>query len=267
VATARSDELRALAQQVADALPPEAVEIVLTGSVSRGVADEVSDVEMLVVTEELPSLEAASVASRAAGLTKLGSWGPQDTPSRRVSGYVDGVPFELVWWTRAHTGEHLDSAGDALLHGVPLRTSGLLAGWQERLRDFSDELAAERIEDAALTWGGFAPEAMLTVTRQGERLPLAGRLVDDATRIVRIVFALNRRPVPTTKRLALRLEPLTVKPARVAERIEAALADPEPRRALRTMAELQAETLALAPPGPNVDRARAWVADVLEVLA
>ena len=51
--TARSDELRALAQRVADALPAEiAEEIVLTGSVSRGVADDISDIEMLVVTRE-----------------------------------------------------------------------------------------------------------------------------------------------------------------------------------------------------------------------
>ncbi len=49
MATARSEELRALAQRVADAFPPDAIEVVLTGSVSRGVANEVSDVEMLVV--------------------------------------------------------------------------------------------------------------------------------------------------------------------------------------------------------------------------
>jgi predicted nucleotidyltransferase len=58
--TARTEELRALAQRVADALPPEVIEVVLTGSVSRGMADEVSDVEMLVVTAEPLSLETAS---------------------------------------------------------------------------------------------------------------------------------------------------------------------------------------------------------------
>jgi hypothetical protein len=39
VPTAKSDELRALAQRVADApLPADAVEVVVTGSVSRGAA-------------------------------------------------------------------------------------------------------------------------------------------------------------------------------------------------------------------------------------
>ena len=43
---------------MADALPAEvAEEIVLTGSVSRGMADEVSDIEMLVVTRDSLELE------------------------------------------------------------------------------------------------------------------------------------------------------------------------------------------------------------------
>ena len=56
--TPRSKELQALAQRVADAVPVEiAEEVVLTGSVSRGVADDVSDIEMLVVTSDPLELE------------------------------------------------------------------------------------------------------------------------------------------------------------------------------------------------------------------
>src|SRR5207248_9230678 len=84
------------------------------------------------------------------------------------------------------------ATADAIAHGVALRTSGLLARWQERLRHYPDELARERIEDAALTWGGFTPAGLLTLLRPGERLALLERMVDDAARVVRIVFALNR---------------------------------------------------------------------------
>ena len=55
--TIRSVELRSIAQDVADALPASVEEVVLTGSVSRGVADDVSDIEMLVVTSDEPDLE------------------------------------------------------------------------------------------------------------------------------------------------------------------------------------------------------------------
>jgi predicted nucleotidyltransferase len=82
----RTEDLRALAQRVADALPPEVVEVVLTGSVSRGVADEVSDVEMLLVPVAHIDLEAAFAMACDAGLEQLDTWGVQATPIKRVSG-------------------------------------------------------------------------------------------------------------------------------------------------------------------------------------
>ena len=231
VATARSVELRSVAQSVADALPVTVEEVVLTGSVSRGVADDVSDIEMLIVTRgELDLADCFSLAA-AAGLTDLGTWGRQGVSTKRVSGYRDGVPLELVWWSRAHAANAVDAifegdpstTADALANGVALRTSGLLAQWQERLREYPDELARARIEDAALTWGGFTPAGLLTIARPGERLALLERMVDDASRVLRIVFALNR-------------------------------------------VWLQAETVALAPDGPNIDRARKWLSDAAEIL-
>jgi hypothetical protein len=275
MATEQSRRLRAVAQRVADALPLEvAEEVVLTGSVSRGVADEVSDIEMLIVTPELLPLDACFARARAAGLTALDSWGPKDTPARRVSGYRDDVPLELIWWSREYAevqirallGGELTSGADALFHGVPLRTVGLLAGWQERLRVYPEELAAARIEEAALTWGGFAPGGLLTIARPGERLALLERMVDDASRVVRIVFALNRVWQPTHKRLAARVEPLAIKPPRLAERIDQALTEPDSRRALLVMTQLQAETVELAPNGPNVERARKWLAEGADTL-
>ena len=272
--TARSEELRALAQRLADAFPPEVIEIVLTGSVSRGVADEVSDVEMLVVTSEPVELEDAYAVAGAAGLEGLDSWGQQGLAAKRVSGYLEGQPFELIFWPRRFAEEELEallggklsSSVDALAHGLPLRTSGLLAEWQARLRDYPGELAAARIEEAALPWGGFTPAGLLTIVRPGERLSLLEWMFDGALRVLRIVYALNRVWEPTTKRLASRVDSLAVKPERLAERITEALTEPDPRRALLTLTELQLDTVQLAPSGPNVDRARTWLADGLALL-
>jgi hypothetical protein len=273
--TARNEELRVLAQRVADALPADIVEeVVLTGSVSRGVADEDSDIEMLVVTREPLDLDQCFALTRAAGLDGLGTWGTQDGPTRRVSGYREGVPLELIWWPRAHAQAQIDalqageapSTADALVHGVPLRTSGLLAEWQARLAEYPPELAAARIEEAALRWGGFAPAGLLTILRPGDRLALTEWMVDAATRVLTIVFALNGVRQPTTKRLAARVAPLAVKPDRLAERIDEALTERDPRRALLVMTELQRDTVSLAPKGPNVDRARVWLAEAVEIL-
>src|SRR3954469_12804234 len=177
-ATEQSVALRSVAQAIADAMPADVEEAVVTGSVSRGVADDVSDIEMLLVTRDEPELDECYALAGAAGLTDLGSWGAQGTPTKRVSGYRDGVPIELIWWSRAHAQKAVDAifegdpsaTADALANGVALRTSGLLARWQERLRHYPDELAAARIEDAALTWGGFAAAGLLTLVRPGERL-------------------------------------------------------------------------------------------------
>ena len=268
MATARSDELRALAQRVADALPPEVVEVVLTGSVSRGLADEFSDIEMLVVTEEQVSLEEAFALASRAGLEQRDSWGDPSTPTRRVFGYLDGEAVETIWWSRDLAKELFARGGsaEALANGVALRTSGLLAGWQERLADYPDALVAERVDKAAERWGGYAPRALLTVIRPDCSLVRMEWLVDSAQRTLAIIYALNRVHEPTAKRLAARAESLAIKPDRLAERIEEALAEPDPRVAVRSMAELQLETVRLAPSGRNVDRARTWLAEGLEAL-
>jgi hypothetical protein len=275
VATARSVELRAIAQAVADALPPLAHEAVLTGSVSRGVADDVSDIEMLIVTADQLSLDHCFALAGACGLTELDTWGEQGVPAKRVSGYREGAAVELIWWSRAHAETWIDgffagessSAADAIANGIALRTSGLLARWQERLRLYPEELAHAQIEAAALTWGGFTPAGLLTLLRPGDRLALVERMVDDAARVVRIVYALNRRWPPTHKRLGDRAAQLERTPDRLAERIEEALTESDPRRAALLMTELQADTVALAPDGPNVVRARTWLGDVRALLA
>jgi predicted nucleotidyltransferase len=272
--TDHTRELLALAERIAGVFPPVVEEVVITGSVSRGVADEVSDIEMLVVTSEPLELDECFEHARAAGLEQLDTWGPQGTETKRVFGYREGVPIELVWWSREFAEASVagilagepSGAGDALVNGVAIRSAGLLERWQERLHDYPDELAGERIEDAALTWGGFAPEGWLTVLRPGDRLALVEILYDDAMRVLTIVYALNRVWPPTTKRLAARLDDLAVKPDRLAERIEEALTEPSPARAAIVMKELQLETAELAPSGPNIDRARRWLKEVIDVL-
>ena len=271
--TAQSVALRAIAQSIADALPP-VDEVVVTGSVSRGSADDVSDIELLIVTPDELELTECFALAAACGLTRIATWGRQDVPTKRVSGYLDGAPIELIWWSRAYAEQAVDAifagevstTADALVHGIALHTSGLLARWQERLRNYPDALAGAQIEDAALTWGGFAAAGLLTIVRPGERLALVERMVDDASRVVRIVFALNRVWPPTLKRLADRTAALPRKPERLSERVDEALTEHDPVTALLTMTELQLETVLLAPDGPNVVRARDWLAEGRELL-
>ena len=264
----RNDELLALAQRLADAFPPVVVEVVLTGSVSRGVADELSDIEMLVLTEEQVSLEEAFALCEAAGLADVETWGDPATATRRVHGYLDGQSIETIWWYPELAEERFDkgNSAEAIANGVALRGGAWLASAQKRLAIYPDELVAARCEAAAERWGGWTPRGILTITRPDTALARMEWLVESAQRTLQIVYAVNRVHQPSAKRLAARVGELRIKPNRLAERIEEALAEPDPRRALLTMTELQLETLAIAPPGPNVDRAGAWLTACAELL-
>src|SRR4051794_34478602 len=112
-ATAQSLVLRAIAQQIADSLPSSVEEVVLTGSVSRGVADDISDIEMLIVSEGERDLGDCFSLAAACAVTDLGTGGRQDVPAKRVSGYRDDVPIELIWWSRSQA----ESAIDAVFTG------------------------------------------------------------------------------------------------------------------------------------------------------
>ena len=270
----KTRELREIAGRIAASLPPVVEEVVLTGSVSRGVADDMSDIEMLLVTTTPLGLAECFDSAREVGLTDLDTWGVQGTEVSRVFGYFQGIPIETIWWPRAFAeatvaaliaGEE-STAAEALTEGVALRTVGLLEDWQTSLNIYPEALAAARIEDAAMAWGGFHPSGFLTLARPGDRLALVEYLYHDAVRVLRIVYALNRVWQPTSKRLADRVAPLAVKPNRLVERIEDALTEADPLRAMLVMTELQAETADLAPSGPNIDRARRWLREIIAVL-
>lgn len=272
--SSRARELGKVAERIAAGLPPVVEEVVLTGSVSRGVADERADIEMLFVTTTHLELGECFACASMVGLVDLDTWGVQGTEVSRVFGYFEGVPIETIWWSRDFADASVDAivagdqlaAADALVNGIALRTDGLLAKWQQRLREYPEALAASTIEEAALTWGGFHPTGFLTLARPGERLALVEYLYDDALRVLRIVYALNRVWPPTSKRLADRIQALPVKPERLAERIEEALTEPNAVRAMLVLTQLQADTVDIAPPGPNIARARVWLREVISVL-
>ena len=166
-----------------------------------------------------------------------------------MHGYLDGQSIETIWWFTALAEERFATtpSAEAIANGVALRGGAWLASAQERLADFPDELVAERCEAAAERWGGWTPRGILTVTREDTALARMEWLVESAQRVLQIVYAVNRVHQPTAKRLAARTDELAIKPDRLAARIEEAIAEPDPRRALLTMTELQLDTLALAP--------------------
>lgn len=219
----RSDDLRAVAERVAAALPA-ASDIVLTGSTARGVADELSDIELLVVAEEV---------QEPLPLAELDTWSPAEGV-HWFGGVFGGEFVELIWWRRAYVdervraiaaGEIVDHArlrtAEALVNGVPLRGEAH-STWVAQLAVYPDGLAEKIVIDAVGTFRD--TEAQVRgVRRPGDALVLAQKVCEYAEDVLRIVYARNRQWEPGWKRLPQRLELLAVKPDRLAERLDAAV--------------------------------------------
>lgn len=266
----RTKELRSVAQRVAEALPPLAGDVVLTGSTSRGVADEMSDVELLAVVDELPPLEDCIGHDEDAGLTEVETWLPPHGQVYWTGGYAGGEYVEVLWWPRAFLEERLRGilaaeivdhervrTAEAIANGIALRGEEL-ERWQARLAAYPEALAAAIVDAAAETWHD-PPRSERAFLRAGDTFVLAKRLVEEAENAIRIVFALNRTWEPGWKRIALVLEHVERKPERLVERLDDALRALD----LRAMQTLVGDTLALAPATPSVLKAREQVAAFL----
>jgi hypothetical protein len=225
---------------------------------------------------ELRALEDCEAFARAAHVQRTDSWSGEDHVV--IAGRAEGRPVELVWFPvpaverlldQAFAGELVDHGrlriAEALEHGIGLRSDGRLAEWQRRLQRYPDMLAAKLIETALSRWVGYPPEAYLNIVRRPDRLPLERNLVEASELILRLLFALNRRWEPSWKRIALLVEPLPLKPERVAERIEEALLEPQPVRALGRLLELAREVVDLVEQ-PDVATARDWLGEAIELL-
>ena len=265
----RTDELRALAQRFVLALPDDFDEALLTGSVSRGDADELSDIEMLLVARDIPPQ-----------LSALGieMWQEDFFEHGTVAWYtalVEGEVLEMAGWTHARVegrlegilgGEIIDHGrfrfAEALVHGIPLRSAGAIGRWQARLAEYPDTLVEAIVHDASEEWLEH-PLGVRAHLRPGGRLALAAMLADDLQNVLRIVFALNRTWEPSWKRLPQLVAPLAIKPERLAERIDEAVAE----TSLRKTRELVLDTLLLAPDLPRVVLARERTARLLRELA
>jgi predicted nucleotidyltransferase len=151
MATARSLELLALARRLADGLPPAIEEVLLTGSASRGVADEDSDFELLLVGETLPPPDEIAAGLDVFDLDEMpggdGWW---------IGGTVEGDPYELIAWTRARI-ETRQLADD--LENVLRIVFALNREWQPGWKRLPESVAplaikperlAERVDKALL---------------------------------------------------------------------------------------------------------------------
>jgi hypothetical protein len=264
--SANPASLLTLARRLARECPDDlGLEIAVTGSVGAGLADEHSDLELLLLVDELPTVERVCGWLRSIGATDILA-GP-DPDGVWAWCRVDGVEVEPFWARVAETeaevnailaGETIEHArlafAHVLSHCVVLRGQ-VLVRLAERCAVYPEALGRRLVEDSLS--GLEIPAAPTASARRGDSIAVHGTVLNGTHKVLRTVFALNRRwEPPRWKWVAEYASELTVAPPRLVARLEATLSERDLVAAIRTLNELIRDTLVLLPPGPEVDAAR-----------
>jgi hypothetical protein len=279
----RFDVAQALARQCPTRLGRE---ILLTGSVSRGIADDDSDIELSFLVDTLPALARRPrwLESKARWLRESGAAGIMLDSRVTAEGSAwatfsyRGIWVEASWQSIPARAKLLQAIRDAKIldhnllriawitqHALPLRTSGLLSTWQSQLVTYPEALQRKLIEAATEEWR--APHVVHGPShwgiRPGDRLSFATTLISDVHRLLRVLFAINQRWEPDWKWLADNVRLLDRKPDRLVDRIEMLVATQDPIRSRVECNRLILDTLNLVPSTCDVEGARRAVATSL----
>ena len=208
--------------------------VLLAGSVSRGVADRFSDVEVGVFWPRQPEA-------------------PWEDFER------DGVPFETVHVEVAKAEadssrvsaslEDLSFAA-ALVDGKALHGAELLSRWRERVLPYADELAADVVRTHGLV--DLVWQLEVNIARDNPLL-LHARLEEACKAILHALLAANRVYWFGFKRLDEVEARLAVAPPRLAERIGGTFRDPA---GILPLAEETYDIVERTVPGVDVARLR-----------
>lgn len=261
-----------LARELADSCPPElAREIALTGSASRGVADEYSDAELNVWADHLPAPERRWAWLEGAGVTHLDAAPYQDS---RDGTWWQTCRFRDVWleigWatiedyeqivTALTRGEYVGhehvSIASFLQRAIVLRTEGVLVRWQRALQLYPDSLVAAIIRNQTEVWSDpHVPGVRRALAARGQRFALAMRLQWDIQNVLRVLFALNRRWDQDWKWTDTRSLDFAVMPDGLSRRIDQIFTLVDLPSCVTAAFQLIEETLLLVPPPHDVSLA------------
>ena len=247
---------RAIAVRAATAYAahPEVAGVLLAGSVARGLADHLSDIELDVYWRRPPSDEERAAAVEGAGWERVYA---EEDEHEWADGYmIDGVKVDTGSFLTSTIDEYLEAAlvhADtepelqvritALLHGQPLHGENLIVGWRDRCATYPTPLASAMVAKGL----DLRPRERLEMLVARDDLLLLHRdLVDNVQGVLDALFGLNRVfvPHPWHKWLAWEATLLAVKPDDLVERIRRLLAAAPPE-AVAELCALVEETFDL----------------------
>lgn len=277
---ARYEPARALAEHCPSELGQA---IAITGSVSRGVADRFSDIELYFWVDEQHELEAYRGWLRGQGAEVADQ--PEEEyihgEALMTKSWYKGVFVEALWqpWgalkrqlepvLTAQTTDHWQlTEAWHVADALTLREDARLSRWQEQLTHYPDALQAKLIEHAVWGWARphWWPASIINIwplVYRHAHLALAESLAWETEQMLRLLFAVNRQWEPDWKWLAPQSRRLALTPERLVERVNSLFVLSAPEERVNACLQLILEALALVPSAYDMTRPITQVREAL----
>ena len=267
-ATAASHVRYHIAQEIVTLCPPMlGQEVAVTGSVSKGWADDSSDIEQIFYVQILPTLQERDTWLHEIGAGEiLHDEAPLEDGSIWSTFRFRDIWVEAGWQTfnqqeelLSHIlmGQILDHhrliLAEVTAHALSLRSEGQLSRWQHQLLHYPAVLAHRLVEEATELWKfPHLLTARWTLIDRNEPWRLAEVLVRELHQLLRVLFAVNHQWEPEWKWIRQTTATLVLKPEHLMERIEAIWTSEDAAHRIAACFQLIYDTLALLPPEYDV---------------
>lgn len=237
-------------------------EIIIVGSVSRGLADEDSDIEIEFLVDNIVSETERINWIKEIGGTEIYPYGaPIGDGSEWIIFKYEDYWIEAGWQKinvmednlktilegKVYTHDKLILAW-VLKNAIFIRKDGVVSNLKEDLILYQDLLQEKIIMNTISAWTvDLGLKVRKTLAKRGDKIPLLERMILDIHRILRILFAVNKQWEPDWKWIKYILKDLEVKPANLEERIDSIICITNPEDSIKNCFDLIQDTLLLIP--------------------
>lgn len=263
IITKECEKRTELAKEIADKCPEEyGKEIIIAGSVSRGLADENSDIEIEFLVDNMISQQDRVNWIKEIGGTEICPYGSPifDGSEWIIFKYKD-CWIEAGWQIysnmvdnirqiiegKVYTHDRLILAS-VLENAIFLRENEILINLQKELNFYPDRLQQKIIMNTIESWNiELALKVRTVLAKRNDKIPLLERMISDVHWVLRILYAINKQWEPDWKWTNHIIDDLEIKPENLKERINSIVCINNTTKNLENCFNLICDTLDLIP--------------------